>query len=194
MHCSASTRRSVSAASLRASSARLRSSTLTRGSPSRPERARLRCGASTSARTRVLGHAARARDARDLVVRRGRRDVRVEPAARRRHEIDRDRRRVAGIGGAQRRRCAPRTASRSAGIQSGPGSSRVERTRRCTAPVRWPTAGPRSSAGRRTAARSAPSRRRGRRRGRGCRSPASGNATRASPVITSGIHEPQSAR
>ena len=74
--------------------------------------------ASTSASHRGRRQLARPRDARGLVARRGRADVRIEPAGRGRDQVDRHRRGVARVGRAQAS-MRPLTASTSAGF-SGP--------------------------------------------------------------------------
>ena len=71
----------------RASSARLSSSTFTRGSPRKPSQ-RSSVWAATSVAHLRLGQVAGGGDAGDLELGRGRADVRVEPAARRGDQVD----------------------------------------------------------------------------------------------------------
>ena len=99
------------------SSARFSASTLTRGSPSMPSVRSSTC-ASTSARTSARREPPRARDAVDLVVRRRRRDVRIEPRRRGGDEIDRAPARCCPGRRRAAPRCAPATASASAGLTS----------------------------------------------------------------------------
>ena len=72
------------------SSARLSSSTFTRGSPRKPNW-RPWVFLSTSAFTDILGQSSRQRNAMDLIVRRRHADMRVKSAARSGHQVDRDR-------------------------------------------------------------------------------------------------------
>ena len=71
------------------SRARFSASTFTPGSPKTP-RVRPSICSATSWRTRILRHVTRLRNARDLEIGGLRRDVRVEPAARRGYQIDRN--------------------------------------------------------------------------------------------------------
>ena len=84
------------------SRSRLSSRTFTRGSPRKPEQRLLRVPRD-AARTASGGHAARRRDAGDLVLRGRRADVGIEPRRRRRHEVDGDRRRRRWPRAARRR-------------------------------------------------------------------------------------------
>ncbi len=84
-----------------ASSARFSARTLTRGSPRKPSSG-LSAWASISARTRSTGRPRRRAMRARLVARRGEADLGIEAARRRRHQVDRHRRGVAGVGGAQR--------------------------------------------------------------------------------------------
>ena len=95
------------------SSARFSSRTLTLGSPRTPSWRPSMCS-STKPVHRLLGQAARRGDARDLIERRGRGDVRIETAARGGHEIDRN----AGLAvrSAQRASSVAATRSSSAGL------------------------------------------------------------------------------
>ena len=101
-----------------ASSARLSGSTSTTGSPRKPScRPRVCCGHELAHRR--LRHAARPRDARHLVARGRRADVRIETAARGGHEVDRDRAACCPGSAACSASTRPCTASTSASF-SGP--------------------------------------------------------------------------